>query len=162
MSDGRVYVYKGQVHLIPIARTPAELTPLPSSQRPHVNDAITTVTQYSNVTVASQSVQNVIKQRLRDYPDSWSEQQHHSHVTVPQTVKSIITASPQMMSAAIRAFYSRDSADLRACRTMKHFPPTENSVTVRVRFSRCLYAMLVKPRYKIFTSINNLCHTVTI
>ncbi len=30
---------------------------------------------------------------------------------------------------------------------MKHFPPTENDVTVRVRFTRCLYAMLAKPRY---------------
>ena len=30
---------------------------------------------------------------------------------------------------------------------MKHFPPSENDLTVRVRFTRCLYAMLAKPRY---------------
>jgi hypothetical protein len=47
----------------------------------------------------------------------------------------------------VRAFYSRDNVDVRACRAMKHFPPEGASSRVRVRFTRCLYAMLAKPRF---------------
>ena len=116
LSDGRVFVYKGEVHLIPIARTPAELTPIPSSERPKINDAISTVTQFSDVTRASPSVQNVVCKRLRDYPDNWSEQQHHARVTIHPVVRHILKTSPQMISAAVRAFYARDASDLKACR----------------------------------------------
>ncbi len=116
LSDGRVFVYKGEVHLIPIARTPAELTPIPSSERPKTNDAISTVTQFSDITRASLSVQNVVRKRLRDYPENWTEQQHHARVTVPPIVRHILKTSPQMISAAIRAFYARDASDLKACR----------------------------------------------
>ncbi len=105
-----------QVHLIPIPKSPAELTPIPSSERPNVDDAITTVTQYCDVTKASDAVQNAIRSRIRSYPDIWKEQQHFCRVIVPPVVRSIIKTSPQTISAAVRAFYMRDNADLRACR----------------------------------------------
>ena len=57
LSDGRVFVFRGEVHLIPVARSPAELTPLPSSTRPELDDAVATVVKFHQITRASESVQ---------------------------------------------------------------------------------------------------------
>ena len=93
-------------------------------------------------------MQAAIRQRCKKYPADWSEQQHRATLLVPAAVASIIRESPLTVSAAVRSFYSRDDLDLRACRVMKHFSPaSEKLIKARVRFSRCLYAMLAKPRY---------------
>ena len=42
-AENRVFIHRGAVHLIPIAKTPAELTPIPSLNCPEIEDAIQTV-----------------------------------------------------------------------------------------------------------------------
>ncbi len=92
-------------------------------------------------------LKDAIRQRCKNYPDDWSDQQHHARLLVPPSVAFILRSSPQTVSAAVRAFYFRDDLDVRAIRTMKHFPAVEKFVRVRVRFSRCLFAMLSKQRF---------------
>jgi len=57
VSDGRVFVYHGEVHIIPVARSPAELTPIPSSLRPDIDVAVSTVVKFWEITRASEAVQ---------------------------------------------------------------------------------------------------------
>ena len=51
-----------------------------------------------------------------------------------------------MQAPAVTAFYERDPAAVRAAGRMAVFPP-EELVTVRVRFSRVLYAQLAQQRF---------------
>ena len=46
MVENRVFICRGAVHLIPIAKSPAELTPLPSANCPEVENAVQTVIRY--------------------------------------------------------------------------------------------------------------------
>ena len=69
----RVYIYKNELHIIPIAQTPSQLTPIPAGV-PSIEDAINTVYRYPDATCASKKIQSVIKQRMNSYPESWSDQ----------------------------------------------------------------------------------------
>ena len=48
-AENRVFIHRGCVHLIPIAKTPAEITPLPSMNSPNIEDAVRTVYRYYNL-----------------------------------------------------------------------------------------------------------------
>ena len=146
-SDNRVYIYQNQVHLIPVAQDPSQLTPLPAGT-PNIDDAINTVHKFSDATRASVQIQLAIKQRMKLYPENWSDQKQFVHAIVPEKIKRVLGLAPKhLISAAIRCFYMRDVIDLRNCRTLKEFPP-ENLVKMGLTLSKCLYAMLVKQEFK--------------
>ncbi|KAG7178032.1 ecdysoneless-like [Homarus americanus] len=54
-----VYLYRGQVHLIPVASSPASLTPLPAGT-PSVMDAVSTVRRLPEHTKATPQIQKAI------------------------------------------------------------------------------------------------------
>ena len=114
LAENRVFVYKGKVHLIPVAQTPAELTPLPSGC-PEILDAVTTVINHWQVTEASEKVQSVIRARIGTFPQDWSHLMHYSHVIVPKKLKYVLTKHPDLISKAIRLFYTRDPIG-KSCR----------------------------------------------
>ncbi|XP_022251288.1 protein ecdysoneless homolog [Limulus polyphemus] len=128
-SENRVFLYQGQLHLIPIARTPAEVTSLPSGT-PALEDAIMAVREYSTITVANQDIQNALKKRISGYPAKIQEFQHRAHCYVPAGVATILKHEPQLVSDAVHAFYHRDPLDLK------------------ILFTRCLYAQLLQQKYQ--------------
>ena len=149
-TDCRVYIYRNQMHLIPVAQNPAQLTPLPAGT-PRWEDAVETVRNYSHVTRMPPKIQSAIRRRMKSYPDDWSDQKQFCHVTIPLKVKRLLPMLPKyIVSAAIRSFYIRDMVDVRNCRTMKNFSPREGGPHVKVglTLSKCLYAMLVKQQFK--------------
>ena len=143
----RVYIYNNEVHLIPIAQNPSQLTPIPAGI-PSIEDALNTVYQYPNLTRASKNIQSVIKERIKSYPESWQEHEQYLHVIVPEKVKKLLDILPKyLISGAIRCFCSRDLIDIRKCRVMKRFP-AENMVKTGLTLSKCLYAMLIKQEFR--------------
>ncbi|XP_076324872.1 ecdysoneless cell cycle regulator isoform X2 [Tachypleus tridentatus] len=145
-SENRVFLYQGQLHLIPIAHTPAEVTPLPSGT-PALEDAIMVVREYSSITVANQDIQNALKKRISGYPAKIQELQHRAHCYVPAGVATILKHEPQLVSDAVHAFYYRDLLDLKVCRSMRYFPP-ETRIMREILFTRCLYAQLLQQNYQ--------------
>ena len=144
-AQNRVYIYQGSVHLIPIAKSPAELTPIPSGV-PEPKIASQIVSKYSPVTLASDKVQNSVKSRLKNYPENWSELLHHCHVLIPVTLKPALN-HPNLISAAIRCFYERDILDIRTSRQLKNVQTTQKFCKVGLSVTKCLYAMLARQNY---------------
>ena len=65
----------------------------------------------------------------------------------PAAAAALLAACPQLLPAAVQAFYLRDPLDLRACRAMRFFPP-ETSVKTSVVFTKTLYAQLVQQQFR--------------
>ena len=145
-AQNRVYLYQGSVHLIPIAKSPADLTPLPCGV-PDIESAISTVIKHCQVTKASNTVQKCIKNRLKNYPDDWSDLMHYCHLKVPQNLVKCLQ-KPHLVSKAIRAFYFRDSDDIKSSRFLKTFNPNQGLIKVGLKLTKCLYAMLAKQNFQ--------------
>ena len=146
LMENRVYLYQGSVHLIPIAKSPANLTPLPCGV-PETETAINTVIKHCQVTLASDPVQKCIKKRLKNYPQDWLPMMHYCHVQVPKNLAKCLQR-PHLVSKAIRAFYFRDSDDIKSSRYLKNFNPKQGLVKVGLRSTKCLYAMLAKQSFQ--------------
>ncbi|CAG0916384.1 unnamed protein product [Notodromas monacha] len=144
-AKNRVFIYQGEVHIVPIPSTPSEITPLSSACDPTLVDALSTVRNFPSATRASAKVQEVISERLRQFPDKMDDQLHRANVLVPAGVAMVLEAEPSLLAPAVHAFCQRDMIDMRACQAMKFFPP-EQCVRTRVTFTKCLYALLNKAR----------------
>lgn len=144
--DKRVYIFGGQIHLIPVADRPSQLTPLASkSITIKVQDAITTIIKYNKVTCASLEVQKCIKQRLGTYPGNWKQHQHVGHFLLPNSIRTVLNQAPHLVSPAIRCFYTRDNRDVQVCRKMHY---SDDSFQVKsLKLTKCLYAMLGKQNF---------------
>ncbi|XP_037784120.1 protein ecdysoneless homolog [Penaeus monodon] len=144
-AEQRVYLSKGHVHLIPLASSPASLTPLPSGT-PSVMDAVSTVRRLPEHTRASPQVQAAVTAKVDGYPGKISREQHVAHVYVPVGVAALLREYPTLVAPAVHAFCRRDVIDNKALRVMRHFPP-ETRVMTACRFSKALYAQLASQRY---------------
>lgn len=97
----------------------------------------------------SNEIQSCINERLKEFkeptPNSNSSI-HRQIVHLPLGVAKLLKESPSFIASAVRAFCERDSIDMKACRAMRFFPP-EQRVRTNVRFTRCLYAMVMHSNY---------------
>ena len=134
-ADGRAFIHRGDLHLIPIAQSPGQLTPMPMAVTPGdqtLNMAADIVRRFSDVTRAADDVQEGLRARLGNYPGDWSAFQHYTHMFLLPKAKYLLDKHPQLAAKAITAFYQRDPIDLRMLRVPKHFDPkTSKSVKSR-------------------------------
>lgn len=132
----KVYIMNGHLHLIQrqedlsMAQAVALLRQSPLAHR--VGDAM----------------ESSVRQRIQGYLDGTATetQQHRSNAFVPLNVARLLQKNPNWVAASVQAFCNRDPIDLKAIRAMKFFAP-ENRVYTSVRFSKCLYAMLLHQQY---------------
>merc|ERR1712156_1318186 len=110
-----------------------------------------TVYRYSDITKASDMVQNSIRTRMKSYPKDWSNLTHYTHIMVPRNMKYVLENCPKnLISKAIRLFYYRDHIDIKTCRLLKKInPKSENLSLVKIglNLTKCLYAMLNKQKF---------------
>ncbi|KAI8512137.1 hypothetical protein Bbelb_087760 [Branchiostoma belcheri] len=144
-SHNRVFLFHGQVHIIPQPRSPAEIACVPAGT-PSLRQALDIVSRYPGLTVAARPTQDAIINRIGSYPEKMRENFHHTHCHLPAGVVTVLHRCPSLVAPAVQAFYERDPLDMKACRTMKHFP-TDTCVKARVRFTRCLYSQLLQQRF---------------
>ncbi|XP_037093565.1 protein ecdysoneless homolog [Pollicipes pollicipes] len=109
--------------------------------------AVDAVRDVGAATRADAQVNEAIQQKIDGYPGKITESHHLAIVRTPAAAAALLQACPQLLPAAVQAFYLRDPIDLKACRSMRFFPP-ETCVRTCVTFTKTLYAQLVHQRYR--------------
>ncbi|EFJ45520.1 MADS box transcription factor, partial [Volvox carteri f. nagariensis] len=143
ISDNRVWLRRGQMHIIPLPSTAAP--DLPAS--PTVAQALA-VLREARFATASLRVQRPIDQRLEGYPArARREQQQVARCLLPGPVAAALQAEPQLVSQLVEAFYLRDADDMRAAARMRFLPAALERSPVLVRMTRCHYAQLAAQRF---------------
>lgn len=137
--DQRVYISDGDVHIIP-------LISVNSRKSITVSQALEQITKFPTATIATQEVNSAISSRLHGYPDKIKDNLHCCHAYLPVGVAYLLKHQPSLIAPAVIAFCHRDMLDVKACQTMKNFPPKE-IVKRTVTMTKCLYAMLIKQKF---------------
>jgi hypothetical protein len=109
----KVYLYDGKVHLIPKAEeSSASSVSLPVGT-PTVAQAVIAVRSHSNVTVANESIQKAIVNRIGTYPEKMIQSFHNVNLMLPTLLAAILKERPSLVPHAVQAFYHRDPIDLK-------------------------------------------------
>ncbi|KAG0284762.1 hypothetical protein BGZ96_010893 [Linnemannia gamsii] len=149
-SDNRVFIYQGNLHIIPIATTAEEKKFFPTtlgtkSRSPKLQDSLelirsataTSTTGSTQIsTLASTKIQQAAYGPL--LPDSQEqpfvsrkirEQRHYARCQIPVQVARILKARPELITRAAEAFYTRDAIAMAVCSRMNKFLPTSATAT---------------------------------
>jgi len=94
----------------------------------------------------SAQIEQCIMERIQEFPASIESNFHRQTVYVPIGVAALLNHNPQLIAPAVQAFCNRDPIDMKVCRAMRYFPP-ENRVYTSVKFTKCLYAMIMHSNY---------------
>lgn len=93
-----------------------------------------------------EKVDKAVRDRIQHFQTNLDDNFHNQTAYVPVAVAALLRNNPQFIAPAVQAFCYRDPIDMKACRAMRYFPP-ENRVHTRVKFTKCLYAMLMHNNY---------------
>lgn len=137
--EQRVYLSNGCMHLV--QNSPSNTAKLMS-----VNTAVKKIQDNPTLYKVSKEIQNCIEERMKEFEELENKNLHHQIVRLPLGVAMILKKQPSLIAAAVRAFCERDPIDMKACRSMRYFPP-EQRVRTNVCFTKCLYAMIMHSNY---------------
>uniref|UniRef100_A0A8D9AJ19 Protein ecdysoneless homolog n=1 Tax=Cacopsylla melanoneura TaxID=428564 RepID=A0A8D9AJ19_9HEMI len=140
----KVFLYKGNVHIVENKREKNQEKEYRETN--NINEMLSFIRTNEEKTKASSQVQNDIHKRMQGYPEKIQDQIHHAHAFVPISVAKVLKAQPHLISHATRAFCLRDALDMKAVKNFPHFG-SEPKVMQRVKFTKCLYAMLMSSQY---------------
>uniref|UniRef100_W8BJ81 Protein SGT1 ecdysoneless n=1 Tax=Ceratitis capitata TaxID=7213 RepID=W8BJ81_CERCA len=138
--EQRVYLANGKMQLV-------QNSPSNSKKIMPVVTAVEKIRQNPTLYSVAKDIQDCIDERMKLFNGSTNPAIHRQIARLPLGVASLLQKQPSLIASAVRAFCERDSIDLKACRSMRYFPP-EQCVRANVRFTRCLYAMLMHANYK--------------
>ncbi|EFA85011.1 SGT1 protein [Heterostelium album PN500] len=157
-THNRVFIRAGQITVLPMASSPAELDILPykidvdsalalmkSSNSNNINNINNS--QYAK---PSTPITNAINQRLSRFANGKYQKDQHqiSAVSVPREVAYLLYCYPQVISDLVRVFCDRDPEDMASLVAMKRFPyDADSHVDCKIRFTRCLYAQIKQQRF---------------
>ncbi|KAM5140819.1 protein ecdysoneless homolog [Mantella aurantiaca] len=144
-SCNRVFFYHGNLCVMPLKQDEGDL-PDPASNMT-ILQALKLLSAHPGGFLATESITKAIERRIKGYPEKVKESLHRAHCFVPAGIAAVLKERPQLLAAAVQAFYLRDPLDLKACRTFRHFLP-ETRVFTSVTFTKCLYAQLVQQRFQ--------------
>ncbi|XP_065359623.1 protein ecdysoneless [Calliphora vicina] len=137
--EQRVYLANGCMHLV-------QNSPSNTAKMMSVATALTKIQDNQTLYKVSKEIQNCIDARIKEFQTMDNSNLHHQIVRLPLGVAMILKKQPSLISSAVRAFCERDPIDLKACRSMRYFPP-EQRVRTNVCFTKCLYAMIMHSNY---------------
>ncbi|XP_071985729.1 protein ecdysoneless homolog isoform X3 [Engystomops pustulosus] len=143
-SSNRVFFHHGKLCILPFQQDECSLQD--QSSNLNISQALMLLAGRPDACTASAPIAQAIEQRIKEYPDKIKDSLHRAHCFVPAEIAAVLKERPQLVSAAIQAFYLRDPIDLKACRTFHHFRP-ERRVFTPVTFTKCLYAQLSQQRF---------------
>lgn len=145
----RVFLQNGQLHMIPPASKPSEITYLPAAG-PIENDlnAVKCVFDFPNQTVAGIQIQQCIMRKLKTYDMDLNKACfHRTTCIIPAKLAWLLNHNQSLISTAINRFCEKDPDDLKLCRFLNHFKPTD-LISYRVQFTKHLYGKLKYSDYK--------------
>lgn len=138
--EQRVYIADG--HLLLVQNSPSN-----SDKVLSISGALSKISQNPTLYRVSNDIQQCINERLKEFTEECRRQAIHTQIAhLPIGVASILSQRPSLIAPACRAFCERDPIDMKACRAMRFFPP-EDRVRTAVKFTRCLYAMIMQNSY---------------
>ncbi|CEP09871.1 hypothetical protein [Parasitella parasitica] len=144
-SQNRVYLYNGQVHIIPLPTSPAEI--LQATSGPLMRQKAIDLVRSSKDTLASSPIQQTIMDRIRDYPSAATHEMHRAGCILPNQAAFVLLSEPQLITMAIEAFYLRDPISMKACATMKTFSPQRGLTETVIQFTKTTYAQIVSQKF---------------
>ncbi|KAH8379506.1 hypothetical protein KR009_005353 [Drosophila setifemur] len=140
--ERRVYLYNGCLQLLQNSAANSEdsiITMATGVQRIRLNPTL-----YR----CSPEVQSCIDARLKEFQIAQPHFSIHRQVLeLPHSAAQLLKQQPRIVASAVRAFCDRDMLDNKALRTMRYFPPEAPRLRTNVRFTRCLYAMLMHQEF---------------
>jgi hypothetical protein len=183
-----VFIYQGNLHIIPIATTADEKKTFPSTlgnkfKSPKLHDALELIRAASLNSTASTpgklQIPTLASSRIQQaafgplLPDSQErtsfatrkiqEQCHFARCQIPVQVARILKARPELVARAVEAFYTRDAAAMAVCSRMSKFLPTTAASTsppsTTTENGRGVMSMLGKCRTPFVTTA--VCFTKT-
>ncbi|XP_056386405.1 protein ecdysoneless homolog isoform X2 [Hyla sarda] len=143
-SSNRVFFYHGKLCLIPVQQDEGDL-PDPASNM-NISQALMLLSAHPEAFTATESITKAIERRIKGYPEQIKDSFHRAHCFVPAEIVVVLKERPQLVSAAVQAFYLRDPIDIKSCRTFRHFKP-ERRLLTSVTFTKCLYAQLSQQKF---------------
>lgn len=145
-SSNRVFIKQGNVHIIPLPSSPADIIQIPGGNKLEKKKAIEVVRQSSVNTVADDAVQQTIQSRIEEYPKAAQQEIHRARCKLPKRAAYVLLKEPQLLALAVEAFYLRDPIALKACAFMNTFPPAASAETT-IRFTKTTYAQTVSQKF---------------
>ncbi|KAI9209446.1 SGT1 protein-domain-containing protein [Polychytrium aggregatum] len=139
-SPNRTYIHRGKLHIVPRIHSHGLGGDI------SLRAGLAAVADEQIQTQASVLVDKAISARTQRYPAKAARNTHHASCIVPLKVAHLLYHEPQLVSAAVEAFYLRDPISLKACHKMETFPPATN-VRMTIKFSRLLYAQLLSQQF---------------
>ena len=139
----RVFLFNGQLHLIPPASKPSEITYLPAVG-PIENslNAVKCVFDFSKLTCASDVIQESIAKKLNVFKCDFNKSCfHRTSCIIPAKLAWLLNNNQTLISAAINRFCEKDPSDLKQCHFLNHFKP-HDMVSYRIQFTKHLYGKL--------------------
>eukprot|EP00111_Clytia_hemisphaerica_P007767 TCONS_00022566-protein len=145
-SDNRVFIYNGNLHLIPFPSNPSEVTIYPTG-KPTLQQAFKILTNDDEAkTCACPKIQECLNARIKDYPSKIQKDFHHAHCYLPLELIYMLHKQPALVAAAVEAFYNRDHIDIKTCKSLPSFTPNKQALS-RVKFTKHLYCQLAQARF---------------
>eukprot|EP01105_Mastigella_eilhardi_P005358 TRINITY_DN1709_c0_g1_i8.p1 TRINITY_DN1709_c0_g1~~TRINITY_DN1709_c0_g1_i8.p1 ORF type:complete len:417 (-),score=87.61 TRINITY_DN1709_c0_g1_i8:519-1736(-) len=153
LVNNRTFLRRGELHVIPLADSPALLPLLP----PHLTiDKALSVLQCPHpgvATLAPEPMRVALARRLARFEGIRSgcclgQALHHANMFVPVAVAAALATDRQLVAPAVAAYFYKDSGDDKAVDAAEETRPfdsrRERCVYCRVAFPRCLYAQLAQ------------------
>ncbi|KIJ45573.1 hypothetical protein M422DRAFT_166272 [Sphaerobolus stellatus SS14] len=170
-SDNRVWIYQGNLHIVPLQFVSAPSTKR-ERRRTHdfggdsdnefdesggadnmdmesdyisYEDAVKIVRNPKVDTLAPKEVEKAAFRRIEGYPAAARQHVHRTKVYLPKDIALALQKNPSLVQKAVETFYTRDAIQMRATR-MARFTP-EPSVLTTVTMTRTAYAQLVGQKF---------------
>ncbi|KAI8973465.1 SGT1 protein-domain-containing protein [Mycotypha africana] len=154
-SQNRVYLMNGQVHIIPLPTSPADILTMPASSgkltRQQAIRHLRLQQPSSKHTLFSPAIQHIISERLEQVSPHASNgkfEMHCARCILPKKAAFVLLSEPQLITLAIEAFYYRDPSAMKACASMKIFSPREDEdIDTILTFTKTTYAQTVSQKF---------------
>lgn len=142
-APNRVFIRRGELHILPRASTPAEQRLLPT--QPSLAAALKALRSGLLDTRSPAATAAILQRTAPLHADRTARgpPRHYARCLLPLPAAQLLAAQPQLVSAAAAAFLERTPDAMRAASRMERFSPrTHPVIGMRVAFPRCRYAQL--------------------
>ncbi|TMW41340.1 hypothetical protein DOY81_013580, partial [Sarcophaga bullata] len=138
--EQRVYLAGGCMHLV-------QNSPSNTNKTMSVATALAKIQENPTLYKVSKEIQECIEERTKEFESLDNPNLHHQIVRLPLGVAMILKKQPSLVAAAVRAFCERDPIDMKACRSMRYFPPRDNGVRLIFALLNVYIAMIMHSNY---------------
>lgn len=106
-SEGKTFIYKGALHVLPLTYK------TDNGDFIVTHEVLKYVQENSEKIKCDQSIQKAIEHKISGYPNTIEKTYHNAILYVPVGVASLLNADEKLIAPAIQAFCDRDLIDIK-------------------------------------------------